>query len=504
MAERKRIVYLPYPYYGIDYNEFTRNMVDILQENYEVVGKLDPISNIMAISETEAVILNWTEQKLTEHQKAKILTYKQYGAKIIWFFHNKMAHEKKNREKISENMIWLADNCDNIVLLSKSSRQYIPGKKGNKDKARYIPHVLYKNKVNASIKECLKKKYGLTGNEFVYCIFGGIRPYKNIETAIQCFNELADKNCKLIIAGKPISEEYKRELDLLIGNNKNIIFDPRFLVEMELDSIIALSDVILIPYVDSSSMNSGVLIKAFSNSKTVIAPEICMVNDIDFQNNFLYRWEIGNIQMLKEQMLKAYSDGKIELALKGVRAKQYVEDNNNPLIVKNLMNHLIKESNDIKEINEENKIARETLADIYELGYENKQNSERYMRYHYLFKTMCQWINLRNDKYKISDWIRKTGWNNVVIYGMGDMGKTLKKELEIDGVRVLYAIDKNAEEIETDIPVYKLTDDLKEADGIIVTAIAFYDEIKERLHRKFATPIVSLKDILDEMECLKC
>ena len=48
-------------------------------------------------------------------------------------------------------------------------------------------------------------------------------------------------------------------------------------------------------------------------------------------------------------------------------------------------------------------------------------------------------------------------WKRVAIYGMGEMGKLLKKELQLDGVKVLYAIDRNAENIKTDIPVYQLS-----------------------------------------------
>ena len=93
------------------------------------------------------------------------------------------------------------------------------------------------------------------------------------------------------------------------------------------------------------------------------------------------------------------------------------------------------------------------------------------------------------------------GWKRVAIYGMGEMGKLLNQELQLDGIKVLYAIDRNAENIKTDIPVYQLSNNLKKVDGVIVTAITFYPEIVREIGTFIEAPVVSLKDILDEIEC---
>ena len=310
-------------------------------------------------------------------------------------------------------------------------------------------------------------------------------------------NELTDDDIRLIIAGEPISEEYGKELKLLIRGNEKIIYEPRFMSVMELDSLIALFDIVLIPYAGQSSMNSGVLIKALSNGKAVIAPDICMVRDINTNNDFLYRWERNNIETLKEQMARAYYDGKTELSSKGENAKQYVDKHNNSQIVKRLLEDLLEQTCDL-EIGHEIELSDSGNC----LEHEVEWNAEGYLRYQYLFKVMCQWMNQKNEKHKISEWIRRVNWNKVAIYGMGNMGKALLKELEADEVKVLYGIDRNAEKIEAGIPVYRLTDKLERVDGIIVTAITFYEEIERELQNELDIPVVSLKDILDEIECL--
>ena len=44
-----------------------------------------------------------------------------------------------------------------------------------------------------------------------------------------------------------------------------------------------------------------------------------------------------------------------------------------------------------------------------------------------------------------------------------------------------------------------MEDDLKPVDAIVVTAITFFDEIKEKLSEKIDCPIISLEDILYEV-----
>ena len=44
---------------------------------------------------------------------------------------------------------------------------------------------------------------------------------------------------------------------------------------------------------------------------------------------------------------------------------------------------------------------------------------------------------------------------------------------------------------------------MEKVDGVIVTAITFYTEIVREISTFIKAPVVSLKDILDEIECTK-
>lgn len=69
-------------------------------------------------------------------------------------------------------------------------------------------------------------------------------------------------------------------------------------------------------------------------------------------------------------------------------------------------------------------------------------------------------------------------------------------ELEDTEIHVMYGIDQNTD-IDCDgIQVVSLENELKKVDAVVVTAITFFDEIKEKLSVKLECPIISLEDIL--------
>lgn len=318
---------MPYPIKGNKINEYTTNMVNILKKKYDVIQDLAEPVDVFQMLRTKAVFLNWVESSLTLKMKVQLLQYKILGAKIVWVFHNRQPHETTDVAGVSANMVWLADHSNIILLHSKSSKKYIPNLKRNKRKAHYLPHVLYEGKCNKKKLDEVRDTYTIGKDEFVFTIFGLIRPYKNIEGAIEAFKSLDLPYAKLLIAGKPLSSEYAKSVEKLCGDI-NIVLDMRYIPNDLLDDIIELSDVIVLPYKESSSMNSGVMIQAFSRGKTVVVPDICMARDMRTEVPFyIYK------KNLAKAMKKAYENGKETNKAMGEAARSYVMVHNNPRIV---------------------------------------------------------------------------------------------------------------------------------------------------------------------------
>lgn len=116
-----------------------------------------------------------------------------------------------------------------------------------------------------------------------------------------------------------------------------------------------------------------------------------------------------------------------------------------------------------------------------------------------LFHTSVEWIRLLQEKKSVAIYLEKHNYTKVAIYGMGYLGERLVEECKDSRVEVKYGIDRSAGRIYSDIPIYYPEDPLESVDAIIVTAITFYDDIKETLSKKIDCTILSLEDILNDM-----
>ncbi len=329
-GKRNRIVYIPCEARGAKINEYTVNMVNILQKKYTVCGELAEPFDIYSMVNTKAVFLNWMEEQLNAGIKLRLCLHKLFGVKIIWVFHNKYPHQAAKDDKhVMSNMKWLADHADQIMLHSIKSEKYIPNLKKNKQKKVYIPHIMYEKKKEKACAKELRDKYRIKEGDFVFLMFGMIKPYKHYEEGINAFNRLRLNNAKLILAGNSMDVKYTKYLEELCTGNDNIILDLRYLPSATLEALIGFSDVIVIPYKNDTSMNSGVMIQAFSNGKTVIVPDICMGRDFAAKG-FIY----GYRKSLRNAMHKAYKNGRQINEKMGGQAYEYVSRYHNEAVVR--------------------------------------------------------------------------------------------------------------------------------------------------------------------------
>lgn len=116
-----------------------------------------------------------------------------------------------------------------------------------------------------------------------------------------------------------------------------------------------------------------------------------------------------------------------------------------------------------------------------------------------LFLMMNQWVKVKQEGKSPMTYLEKNDYRKIAIYGMSYAGETLLDELKDTEVAVAYAIDRNADGIYTDVDVFSMEDELAPVDAVVVTAIAFFDEIEEKLSEKLDCPILSLEDILYEV-----
>ena len=136
-----------------------------------------------------------------------------------------------------------------------------------------------------------------------------------------------------------------------------------------------------------------------------------------------------------------------------------------------------------------------TLKDITGVKKDRKKKlSDKYL---VLFKMMNQWVKVKQEGKNLASYFEKNGYNKIAIYGLSYAGETLIRELNGANVLVAYGIDQKVNSISADIDVVTPEDILAEVDAVVVTAIYFFNDIKNKLMSKIDCPIISLEDILN-------
>lgn len=116
-------------------------------------------------------------------------------------------------------------------------------------------------------------------------------------------------------------------------------------------------------------------------------------------------------------------------------------------------------------------------------------------------KLLSRWMKAIHHGKKLDMFFKEKKYKKLAIYGVSDIGELLIEEMKDTEIDLCYGIDRNADQILAEIPLYKPTDELPAVDAIVVTAVYFFEDICQTLRRNgVACPIISLNDVLDDIE----
>lgn len=116
-----------------------------------------------------------------------------------------------------------------------------------------------------------------------------------------------------------------------------------------------------------------------------------------------------------------------------------------------------------------------------------------------IIQNLDEFLTIKQAGKNISIYFENTGYKKVAIYGMGYLGKRLYDELKSLDIEVAYLVDKDAENINEEVPVFKPDQKLPYADVLIVTPVFYFHAIENEMERQVNCPIISLEDVLDEV-----
>ncbi|CUO46209.1 glycosyltransferase [Clostridium disporicum] len=334
-----KIALFPYSNKSNKYLELIKESIESL--DIEINDMKTVLKNKSLFKDTEYFILNWYESLYTNSFPKQVLKniYKHIelnklkNKKIVWVIHNKIPHDDKHKFFSKNLMKYLAKISYKIVIHSSESIKVIEElSKDNsiKNKIVYVPHPNY---IGAYKDENYDESIKCDDNINLFFV-GAIKPYKNVDLLIQAYNELNLKNVTLSLAGKVSSLEYENYINNMIGGNPNIKTDFRFIDDNEINMLINKSDVLVLPYDINSSLNSGTILLAFSNKRTVISPLIGTLKDFKEDELFFaynYNTKEEHLTKLKDMITKVVEvkkDDNMKLRVMGERCYDIIKENN--------------------------------------------------------------------------------------------------------------------------------------------------------------------------------
>ena len=122
-----------------------------------------------------------------------------------------------------------------------------------------------------------------------------------------------------------------------------------------------------------------------------------------------------------------------------------------------------------------------------------KDNNEKMKEF---YDVLVRWAKLHGSGRGIEQYLLKKNIKTVAIYGMKELGELLYDELKKSSIKVLYAIDKDAEYILSDLNVLSPSDSLQDVDAVIVTAIHYFSDIEAGMKARVSCPVISIEDVI--------
>ena len=105
-------------------------------------------------------------------------------------------------------------------------------------------------------------------------------------------------------------------------------------------------------------------------------------------------------------------------------------------------------------------------------------------------------LEMQGRNLKFYDAVNLPLESSIYIYGFGEIGKYLYKELNLNGYNVLGYIDRDAESIRSHEKVVKTGEDIVNVDFIIISLLRNEKTVKDYLYQKYNAVILTLSDLI--------
>jgi beta-1,4-mannosyltransferase len=206
------------------------------------------------------------------HLLAVLLVARARRVRVVWTVHNLEPHEAR-RHSIDRLVGWLvARLADSVLVHSRHCAAQISRRLGRPDvEVAYHGNYIGFYPAPRRDRREARRALGVSPDAHLLLAFGLIRPYKQVVELIAAFRMIEDPRFYLLVAGRPLTEEMRREVELAAAEDARIVLRLERISDAEVAELHRAADVAVLAYRDVFS--SGALMLALSHGLPVIAPD---------------------------------------------------------------------------------------------------------------------------------------------------------------------------------------------------------------------------------------
>ena len=203
------------------------------------------------------------------------------GTAIVWTAHNLRSHDR--RYPRLEAAFWrlLIRRIDGWISLSESGHaaalDQFGGLRSKPSAVVPIGHYrgVYDDKVSRSEA---RQRLKLPDGSRVVLFIGQVRPYKGVERLVDCFRELPGDDLRLVVAGRPSSEELAESIRSRSSEDSRIVLDLSFVPADEIQVYLRAADLVALPFL--AILNSASAMLALSFDRPVLVPALGSMGEL--------------------------------------------------------------------------------------------------------------------------------------------------------------------------------------------------------------------------------
>jgi beta-1,4-mannosyltransferase len=207
------------------------------------------------------------------HVLIMLIAYRLLKNNVVWTVHELDSYESSHPRRDAWFRSVVMRLCRRLIVHGDYTRQVLLTQyKFTRpiDVARHASYLgWYKDEIS---REQARLKLGIADDALVYLYFGYIKPYKGVEELIEIFSHFQDENAILLIAGKPLDETIKHEVEEGARSDTRVKTFLHYIGDDEIQVFFRAADIVVFPFKETQT--SGSLMLALSFGCPVIAPAI--------------------------------------------------------------------------------------------------------------------------------------------------------------------------------------------------------------------------------------